>query len=268
MFTRSYAYIALLVVFVLMLLFGMSFAIGASDYYESFVTAFGRGVDFSGNLVNGNMFAYQLLHAMWLFVPLLIIFVTGGMISEEKSTGVLRMILARPVSKTNYFTARFMVAGLYIIIVVLLMAMLSIGVGLLVFGSGELLAFDKGNFTILSPHAALIRFAIAYVYYAIVLITVASFSLLFSVIFDNSLKAIMVTVSVILSLLFISNLDIPVFENVKPFLFTTYFSTWSRFFMANIHWMNFAFDIIVLSIHILLFYVLAVVLFNKKEIYN
>jgi len=148
------------------------------------------------------------------------------------------------------------------------MAMLSIGVGLLVFGSGELLAFDKGNFTILSPHAALIRFAIAYVYYAIVLITVASFSLLFSVIFDNSLKAIMVTVSVILSLLFISNLDIPVFENVKPFLFTTYFSTWSRFFMANIHWMNFAFDIIVLSIHILLFYVLAVVLFNKKEIYN
>ncbi len=268
MFTRSYAFIALLVIFVLMLLFGLSFAVEGGSYYNSFVSTFGKGVEFNGKLVNGNMFAYQLLHALWLFVPLLIVFVTGGMISEEKSEGVLRMILARPVSKTKFFTDRFMAAILYVFIVVVLMAVLSVGIGLLVFGNGELLVFDKGNFTVLSPNAALIRFGVAYAYYAVILFTVASLSMLFSVIYQNSLKAVMVTVSVILSLYFITSLDIAMFDGLKPFLFTSYFSTWSRFFAVNIHWMNFAFDIIVLSIHILVFYVLAVVLFNKKEIYN
>ena len=267
-FTRSYAFIALIVVFVLILLFSLSFIVDGSEYYNSFVSTYGKGIEFEGKLVNGNMFAYQFLHAVWLFIPFLIVFVTGGMISEERSEGTLRMILSRPVSKTGFFTARFVAAKLYILILVLLMAALSIGIGLLVFDSGELLAFEDGKFTILSANEALIRFAIAYGYYYLVLLSVASLSMFFSVLFESSTKSIMVSSSVILVFYFISNLEIPFFESVKPFLFTSYFSTWSQFFGATIDWMKLTFDAIVLAVHVLFFFALSLMFFNKKEILN
>jgi ABC-type transport system involved in multi-copper enzyme maturation permease subunit len=69
-------------------------------------------------------------------------------------------------------------------------------------------------------------------------------------------------------LYFISSLEIPFFESAKPFLFTTYFSSWSQLFVENVNWMNLMFDVIVLVVHVLLFYVLAVTIFNKKEIYE
>ena len=267
-FTRSYAFIALIVVVVLMLLFSLSFTIDGSDYYNSFVSTYGKGIEFEGKLINGNMFAYQFLHSVWLFIPFLIVFVTGGMISEERSEGTLRMILSRPVSKTGFFTARFVAAKLYILILILLMAALSIGVGLLIFDSGELLTFENDKFTILSANEALIRFVIAYAYYYLVLLSVASLSMFFSVLFESSTKSIMVSASFILTLYYISNLEIPFFESVKPFLFTTYFSSWTQFFSATIDWMKLAFDAIVLAVHVLIFYALSLMFFNKKEVLN
>lgn len=266
MFTRPYAKIALLVLFVLMLLFSLSFAFEGKQYYDSFMTTFGKGVEFEGKLINGNMFAYQLFHSLWLFVPLLVVIVTGGMISEESSEGTLRMVLSRKVSKSGFFTARFFAAKIFVLITVLLMAVLSIGVGILIFGNGELLTYENGKFAVLTANHALIRFAIAYVFYFLVLLTVASLALLFSVLYDNSIKAILVTLSVILILYFISSLEIPFFDDVKPFLFTSYFSKWSHFFGAAINWMEITFDAIILMVHILLFYVLSLIFFNKKEV--
>ena len=268
MFTRPYAFFAMLVVIILTLLFGFSFAMEGNEYYTSFFNTFNKGVEFEGNLINGNLFAYQLFHALWLFIPFLVVFVTGGMISEEKKEGTLRLVLSKPISKTAFFTARFIAAKLFVFLLVLLMAVLGLGLGLAIFGSGELLAFENGKFIVLSSDEALIRFAAAYGYYFLVLITVASLSMFFSVLYNNSVKAIMASASVILMLYFISSLEIPFFESAKPFLLTTYFSSWSQLFVENINWMNLMFDVIVLVVHILVFYVLAVTIFNKKEIYE
>jgi len=266
MFTRPYAKIAFLVLFILMIIFSLSFAFEGKQYYDSFMATFGKGVEFEGKLINGNMFAYQLFYSMWLFVPLLVVVVTGGMISEETSEGTLRMVLSRKVSKSGFFSARFFAATVFALLIVLFMAILSIGVGILIFGSGELLTYENGKFTILTANHALIRFAISYGFYFLVLLTVSALSLLFSVLYNNSIKAIFVTVSVILILYFISSLEIPFFDDVKPFLFTSYFSRWSHFFGDAINWMKIIFDAIVLVVHILLFYVLALLFFNKKEI--
>jgi len=268
MFTRPYAKIALLVLFILMTLFSLSFAIEGKQYYDSFITTFGEGLGFEGKLINGNMFAYQLFHSLWLFVPFLVVLVTGGMISDERSEGTLRMVLSRQVSKAGFFTARFFAAIIFVLILVLVMAILSIGAGLLIFGSGELLAFENGKFTILSANHALIRFAIAYGLYFLALLTVSSLSLLFSVLYNNSTKAILVTSSVILILFFISSLEIPFFNDVKPFVFTSYFSKWSQLFSATVNWMELAVDVIILVVNILLFYVLGLIFFSKKEVFD
>ncbi len=266
MFTRSYAKIVLLVIFILMLVFSLAFAFEGQEYYDSLLSTFGKGVSFEGKLINGNLFAFQLFHALWLFVGLMVIFVTGGMISEEKSGGTLRMVLSRKVSKTGFFTARFMAAKLYVLIVVLFMAALSLGGGLIIFGSGELLAFDNGKFFVLTSNQALLSFALAYLFYFLMLLTVVSLSLLFSVLYKNSTKAILSTVSVIVILYFVSSLDFSLFDSVKPFLFTSYFTSWSQFFTTPIDWMKLTFDAIVLVVHILIFYTASVMIFSKQEI--
>ena len=266
MFTRPYAKIVLLIIFVLMLIFSLSFAFEGQEYYDSLLSTFGKGVSFEGKLINGNLFAFQLFHALWLLVGLMVIFVTGGMISEEKSDGTLRMVLSRKVSKTGYFTARFMAAKLFAFIVVLFMAALSLGGGLIIFGNGELLTFDHGDFFVLTSNEALLSFVLSYIFYFLMLLTVISLSLLFSVLYKSSTKAILSTVSVIVILYFASSLELSLFDSVKPFLFTSYFTSWSQFFTTPIDWMSLTFDAIVLVVHILIFYTASVMIFSKQEI--
>ncbi len=268
MFTRPFVLIALTVVFILTLLFGFAFAFEGDEFYHSLIGTFGNGVDFEGSLVNGNLFAYQFLQSAWYFIPLLVVFVTGGMIAEEKTSGTLKMVLSRPVSRTGFLSAKFMAAVVFILMLLALMALLTLGGGLAIFGNGELLAFDSGKFTVLTANRALVSLAVAYGYYFLVLLSVASLSLLFSVLFANSIKAIMMTSSVILIFYFISYLNIPFFDGIRPFLFTSYFAGWSKVFTTGVNWMNFSFDIILLAVHVLLFYGLAMVAFGKKEIYS
>ena len=267
MFTRPFALIALTVVFVLTLLFGFAFAFEGDEFYRSLIGTFGDGVAFEGSLINGNLFAYQFLQSVWYFIPLLVVFVTGGMIAEEKTSGTLKIVFSRPVSRTGFLSAKLIAAVVFILILLVLMAVLTLGGGIAVFGNGELLAFDNGKFAVLTANRALVSLAIAYGYYFLVLLSVASLSLLFSVLFADSVKAIMMTAAVILIFYFVSYLNIPFFDGMRPFLFTSYFASWSKVFTTGVNWMNFSFDIILLVIHILLFYGLAMIAFGKKEIY-
>ena len=265
-FTRPYVYIAGLVTFIFILLFGLAFTFEGANYYNAFAANFVRGVEFEGDIINGNLFAYQLLHSIWMFVPLLVVFVSGGAISEEKKQKTLRLIMTRPISHSGFYTAKFIAVTVFLLILILLIGLLSLGAGLVFFGSGELLAFEQGKFFVLTSGYALKGFLIVYLYYFLVLLVVASLSLFFSVLYSNGLKAILVSSSVILIMYFISNLEIPFFETVRPFLFTTYFSSWSMVFAGNINWMAFSFDLIVLLVHILVFYALGLFFFTKKEI--
>jgi len=49
-------------------------------------------------------------------------------------------------------------------------------------------------------------------------------------------------------------------------LLTTYFASWQNFFTGKINLMDTSFDLIVIVVHILFFYLLALVSFNKKDI--
>ncbi len=266
LFTRPYAKIVLLVIFVLMLLFSVAFAFEGQEYYDSLLNTFGKGVSFEGKLVNGNLFAFQLFHALWIFVALMVIFVTGGMISEEKADGTLKMVLSSKISKSGFFTACFMAAVLFAFIVVAFMAALSLGAGQIIFGNGELLAFDKGEFTVLTANQALLSFGLAYLFYFLILLTLISLSMLFSVLYKSGTKAVLVTLSVVVILYFVSNLKLMLFDGVKPFLFTSYFTSWSQFFTTTFDWMKLTFDVIVLVVHILVFYTASIMIFNKQEV--
>ena len=92
---------------------------------------------FQGNLVNGYMVSYLVLNFLWVHVPLLIVIVTGDLLAGEANAGTFRILLTRPVSRFSLVTAKYIAAFVYTLVIVIFLAMLSIGLGLLIFGKGE-----------------------------------------------------------------------------------------------------------------------------------
>lgn len=68
-----------------------------------------------GNIINVNFVTYLLMNTLILQVPILLVLVTGDMISGEASKGSLRLLLQRPYSRTQIFFAKWIAASVYTI---------------------------------------------------------------------------------------------------------------------------------------------------------
>jgi ABC-2 type transport system permease protein len=267
-FNRPYALLSFLAVLLMGLLFAVAFADEGKEYYKSFVDTFNKTVTFEGNLINGNLFAYKLINSIWAFIPFVIVFVSASTIAEDKNSGMLRVILAGSITRGKYYSAKFFSSIFFILLLILLLTGITLGLGLALFGSGELLTYNKGQFVLLSHNEALIRFAFAFAYYFFVLTALASVSLFFSAIIDNPIKAVLATSITVLTLFFISYIEIPFLDGIKPFLFTSYFYSWIQLFDLKIDQSQIFTDISILVTYSILFYFIGTTTFNKKEILN
>jgi ABC-2 type transport system permease protein len=64
----------------------------------------------------------------------------------------------------------------------------------------------------------------------------------------------------------IGSLDVTVFDSIKKFLFTTHMASWRSFFEDPINLKDIWQSILILIVHNILFVVIAVLKFNKKDI--
>ncbi len=138
----------------------------------------------AGNLVNGYMVSYLVLNFLWVHVPLLIVIVTGDLLAGEANAGTFRILLTRPVSRFSLVTAKYIAALVYTLVIVIFLAMLNIGLGLLIFGKGDLMVF-LGGLNIFEENDILWRFAAAYTLAFLSMTTIAALSLFFSSLSNN-----------------------------------------------------------------------------------
>ena len=66
------------------------------------------------------------------------------------------------------------------------------------------------------------------------MLTVAALGFFFSMFADNSIGPIVATMSVIIVFTILTTLDIPIFNAMKPFLFTTHMIGWKGFFDVQV----------------------------------
>ncbi len=218
-----------------------------------------------GNLVNGYLVTYLVLNFLWVHVPLLIVLVTGDLISGEAQAGTFRIILTRPVSRAKLITAKYIAAMLYTFVFMIIFAVLSLGLGLWFFGKGDLMVIF-GSVNIFSETDVFWRFVLAFSFGFISMCTVASLSLLLSSLSGNSLSPILSTMAIIIVFTFISTLNLGIFSRVNPFLLTSYLDSWQSLFSYDIRLWDFFMDTFILCIHILVFYGLTVFIFRRKDI--
>jgi ABC-2 type transport system permease protein len=218
-----------------------------------------------GNLLNGYLISFLSINGLWLHVPILVVIVTADLISGEANSGTIRLILSRPVSRTQLILAKFITAIMYTTLLILLLALLSLGLGILFFGKGDIFVIF-GSINILEKEILPGRFIMAFSFGALGMWLVASLSFVFSVLSENSLSPILLTMSVIILFTVISSFEIGIFENLKPYLFTTHMSNWRYFFSYKLEWAKITQSGLVLVAHIALFISITLIIFRKKDI--
>lgn len=261
---RSYIGIGALTLLICIILFAMK-ADGSS--FISFVTSsFEQTLSFNGTILNGNLIAFIILQMLIVHIPLLVALVTGDLISGEAAMGTLRMLATKPISRTKIVISKFIAGAVYTFILTLWLIFLSLFVSKFIFGSGDLIVLNSEGLVILKEQDILWRYGLSFIVAFLSLLTVSSVSICFSAFAENSIGPIVSTMAVIILFTIIGSMEVSVFQNIKPFLFTTHMASWRSFFEDPVPYSKIFNSIIILVVHNVLLVSIAIIKFNKKDI--
>ena len=261
---RSYLGIAAITVLVGVILFALK-----SDGMSiiSFVTSsFEQTLSFEGNVLNGNLVAFIILQMLIVQIPLLIALVTGDLVSGEAAMGTIRMLLTQPISRTQLLLSKFIAGGIYTLLVIVWLGFMSVIMGKLLFGTGDLMVLNSDGLVILQEADVNWRYLGGFLVAFLALFTVSSLSICLSCFTDNSIGPIVTTMSIILLFTIIGTLDVHVFDSVRPFLLTTHMASWRSFFEDPLPIQDIKNSILILVIHNVLLISISIYVFNKKDI--
>lgn len=228
------------------------------DIQQSFV--------FVGNLLNGYLVSYITLSSLAVHIPFLITLVAGDLLAGEATSGTYRMILIRPVTRAQVIISKFIAGIIYTNLLVFWLAFVSLGLGILLFGVGELIVISSETIIIFKQADVVWRFALGYGFATLGMSVVASLAFLFSSLVENAIGPIISTMAVIIVFFVISALEIDFFEALKPYLFTNYIMSWRLFFNDPIDFAEVLKSVGILVGHIAVFFTSAVIIFRRKDI--
>ena len=264
-FARKRSYIGFGAILAIISLTFIAVWFEGSEVLNFFTQGLTKSFILQGNIVNAYMVSYLVMNFLWVHIPLLIVIVTGDLLSGEANAGTLRVVLTRPVSRRQLVTAKFHAGMIYTFLMVAFLAALSFGIGLMLFGKGDLIVLIN-TLNIFPKDDIVWRFGMAYVFAFLSMATIASLSILLSAMSNNSLGPILSTMAIILIFTLISSLGLKAFDPIKPFILTTYLNTWQKFFSFDINWSEIVKNAIVLIVHIALFYGITLIYFKRKDI--
>jgi ABC-2 type transport system permease protein len=230
-------------------------------------------------ILNGYLVAFVILNTLLIHVPLLVALVAGDEIAGEANMGTLRLLVTRPVSRTQLMLAKFAASVIYTVMLLIWMALLALFLSMLFFGTNDMLIARNDVMEQISRNDILWRYIAAFGYAAVALSTVAALAFLLSVFAENSIGPIVSTISIVIVLTILSEMKIPLYDNtVKPYLFTSHMLAWKGFFYSKANGDGQTIkgsienlpailrSLGVLLTYIFLFVASAIFVFNKKDI--
>lgn len=273
---RTYIAFAAITALIVMIQFGLK--VDGKSYVDFMLNDIGSTLEIDGNVLNGYLVCYVMLQLLLVHVPLLIALIAADMISGEANMGTLRLLLSKPYSRTQFLLAKFIASIVYTLLLLIWLAFLSLFVSMWVFGTDDMFLMKSSYVVLLKEEDVFWRYIGAFAFAALAMSTVAALGFFLSIFAENSIGPIVATMSVIIFLTILSTLNIPVFNTIKPYLFTTHMISWKEFFDIKVTDSNEAIlgsiqntgKIIqsawILLLHIIGFVVATMVLFRKKDI--
>ncbi len=265
-FRKPRTYIAFAAITAIIVLVQLALYIDGDLYLDFMMRSINASFIVEGNKLNGYFVFFIILQTLLMHVPLLIALVAGDMIAGEANMGTLRLIASKPVSRTSLLLSKFLATSIYTIMLLTFMALLGLGGSILLFGTSDLMVFKSDMLLLIDRNDILWRYGFAYCFAGLAMITVAALAFLFSVFAENSIGPIIASMSVIILFTILTTMDIPFFNNLKPYLFTNHMLNWKGFFDRPVDRAEVLKSIAVLMGHIVFFVSLAIYSFRRKDI--
>ena len=277
-FKRPRTYIAFGAVAALIGIIQFGLKIDGKSYLDFMLNDLSSSLEIDGKILNGYLVCYVMLQLLLVHVPLLIALIAADMISGEANMGTLRLLLIKPYSRTTLLLAKFIAAIIYTLMLLVWLAILALFGSMLLFGTDDMFLLKTSYVVLLKESDVFWRYIGAFGFAALAMTTVAALGFFLSVFAENSIGPIVATMSVIVFFTILSTLNIPIFNLIKPYLFTTHMIGWKEFFDIKVNASNEAIigsiqnpekiirASLVLVAHTIGFFVATLLVFRKKDI--
>lgn len=267
-FRRPRTYISFLILTAVTFLIQLAMYVDGKSFVSFAMQGVGQQFAISGNILNGYLITYLVLQSLLVHIPLLVALVAGDLLAGEANAGTMRLLLTKPVSRAGVVLSKYTAGLVYSIMLLVWLAIVGLGLSLLLFGTGDMVNLKSDAFIMLLEHDVMWRYLLAFAFAALAMATVAALSIFLSVFADNSIGPIIGTMGVIVVLTIFSNLEIPLFNVVKPYLFTTHMIAWKGFFDNPVPYSAIYNSVIVLVVYIVVFLLATILIFNRKDIHT
>jgi len=281
---RPRTYIAFAAITAIVLIFQFAFKADGQSYMNLLLQNVKDTFEFERvKAINGYFMCYIILNTLLIQVPILVALIAADSISGEANMGTLRLLVSKPISRTQLILVKFAAATIFTILLLLWMAITSLLFSILIFGADDMLIFrtkgEESQILLITKDDVVWRYLAAFAYATVALTVIAALSLFLSIFAENSIGPIIATVCIVIVCTIVSNLDVPIIDrNVKPFLFTSYLVGWKGFFYIGTtgdgvpiqgsieNWPAIRNSLGILLGHIAAFVVASVMIFKKKDI--
>lgn len=281
---RPRTYIAFAAIFAIVAIFQFAFKADGQSYMDLVLQSVKDSFELDkSKAINGYFMCYIILNTLLIQVPILVALIAADSISGEANMGTLRLLISKPISRTQLILVKFAAATIFTIFLLLWMAITALFMSLLVFGADDMLIFrvkgEESQIMQITKDDILWRYFAAFGYATVALTVIAALSLFLSIFAENSIGPIIATVCIVIVCTIISNISVPIIDrNVKPFLFTSYLVGWKGFFYIATsadgvpikgsleNWPAIRKSLIILIGHIVVIVWASVAVFNRKDI--
>jgi len=281
---RPRTYIAFAAIAAIVLIFQFAFKADGESYMNLMMQNIQDNFEIDkSKAINGYFMCYIILNTLLVQVPILVALIAGDAISGEANMGTLRLLLTKPISRTQLLLVKFFASFIFTVVLLIWMAMIALFLSMAIFGVDDMLIFrakgEESQILQITKDDIMWRYFAAFGYAAIALTVIAALSILLSVFAENSIGPIVATVCIVIFFTIVSNLNVPIIDkNVKPYLFTSYLVGWKGFFYIGINddgqpikgsienWGAIRKSLSILLAHIALFLGIAIIAFRKKDI--
>jgi ABC-2 type transport system permease protein len=267
-FSRWRTYIGFGFIALIVILTEVAMKLSANEILYRMMRSFQKDFLIFGNILNGWFVTAFIMNSLHIHIPFLITLVAGDIVSSEATSGTVRLLLIRPPSRSKIISAKYLTTLLYTTGLVIFLALMCIILGLLLFGSGDLIMNYQTQMRIVFiPEAQIpVRMLLAFSAAAWSMTVVASLAFLLSTLAENSIGPIIGTMALVIVFFVLGNFPFDFFRAINPYLFTTYMIFWQRFLDHPIPWLEITKSALILGLHSIGLFLIAFIAYNRKDI--
>ncbi len=234
-FKRPRTYIAFGAITALIVIIQIGLKVDGKEYIDFVLGDLSSTLQIDGKLCNGYFVCYCILQLLLIHVPMLIALIAADMISGEANMGTLRLLMTKPISRSQFILAKFMAATVYTLMLLIWIAFLALFVSMIIFGTDDIFLVKNSYAVQISANDIMWRYVGAFFFAALAMVTVAAVAFFLSQFAENSIGPIVATISIIIVFTIFSTMSIPLFNKIKPFMFTTHMVAWKEFFDVKVN---------------------------------